>query len=158
LYGFFVATMAIAPLQGFWNCVVYFRPRLMARLSGKNKKRALKRANESALSGEGSSFGRKFPFRFRASSTNSHAPPESVLSEETSRHQSTDEPDDPSAAIAMLCSRSETSTGLTSDEDKLARRTIGGEVNLDGIREELEQLEGAELEIESFSEEGQSQN
>lgn len=33
LYPFYLTALILAPLQGFWNCVIYFRPRLVARHS-----------------------------------------------------------------------------------------------------------------------------
>jgi hypothetical protein len=31
MYSFYVVTLTLAPLQGFWNCIVYFRPRYITR-------------------------------------------------------------------------------------------------------------------------------
>lgn len=31
MYYFYVITLTLAPLQGFWNCIIYFRPRFITR-------------------------------------------------------------------------------------------------------------------------------
>lgn len=176
-YAFFVATFAIAPLQGFWNCCVYFRPRMVARWSAKY---GAKRPRSSPLTPSSTAtipYLRAY-FRSRTSNYNSDDPEsEGERALDTRPEQSDDnEPCDPSTAIALLDASMNSSTstnrtiGITATVGGNKEAELGGEsdigVTLDAIREELEQLDvvkeeleqhegnSAHQQLEEFSEDG----
>lgn len=135
-YGLFLLCLTVLPLQGLWNCLVYFRPRRKAR-----KSRHL-----SSSASDGMRDSNSFPFknafrRWRESSLSGSNGAITNGNEEDSNYH------DPSAAIAALNPQP-----LTTSEDlTLEGNQTSPNANFDAIREELQELEDAEFQIEEYA-------
>ena len=123
-YPFYLTCFLAAPLQGFWNCFVYFRSRLTNRWRARQEMRA-KEQQESGTSifSNFFSFARKKQGHIRTNRNN----------EET----------DPSDRIAGFTSTKPDDVYLTDEPEIAAENYIA-------IEEELAELDG--LEIQSFHE------
>lgn len=148
LYGFFVAALAIAPLQGFWNCCVYFRPRIIARWAAKAT------AARQRTDGGSPSLAFLNFFRSRTNSSGTGTPDwesDRVRDGGNSDRQEINEPYDPSAAIAMLDSQSCVDSSIDGTDDGAGgSSTSANLMNFGAIREELEELEHEEDQIEAY--------
>lgn len=157
IYGFYLTCFILAPLQGAWNCVIYFRPRLLSRWSSKSPK-----SEQSRLS---SSQGR--------SASESHQPIASTLFFwRRSSGQSSNIDQNSSDAEGLSCSVVDPSVFIagtsTTDNYGITEIVSGRSISLGeiphapkedsqpsllapDIREELAQLEGAEGRIEDYT-------
>lgn len=137
LFPLYLTCFILAPLQGFWNCCVYFRPRLMSRRRARERDR-----NDGATQRTTATTAQPGPFTLRAffgrhSSSNASTSDSAVLSDETGSS------DDPSTAIAKWKSQSASNPDVAVNGDTL-------KADLFAIKEELEQLEDAEFQIEEY--------
>jgi hypothetical protein len=158
IYGFYLTCFILAPLQGAWNCVIYFRPRILSRWSSKGPKPTQSRlcSNEGRSANESQHpRASKLLFWHQASTrhgSNNHQ-------EETSDVEGpTHSVIDPSVYIAGASMTEISGTAETAG----GRSASPGEVQLapiedsrpsfaPDIREELAQLEGAEGRIEDYT-------
>jgi hypothetical protein len=115
-YPFYLICFIAAPLQGFWNCFVYFRSRLMNRWRALNEMKA-KEGGTSMFSS------------FFSSATKKQGHIQTIR-----RHEATD----PSDRIAVFTSTKPEDAYLTDEPEIAAENYIA-------IKEELAELEGLEI-------------
>lgn len=140
LYGYYVATFAIAPLQGFWNCCIYFRPRLWTRWSKRRSNRAQRSSTPTpaATPSAPSLFSSYFESRFSENTAdNDH-----LEAERDSVRLQCNDSDDPSAMIAMFAPSSDASVSVLTNERSDSTLAVSAGAILAEAREELEVVEG----------------
>lgn len=134
-YGLYLASFTIVPLQGLWNCLIYFRPRIMTRRRKKKQAKQTRAISEVTQESNPSS-GLKNPFRRRTN-----------LNNESSGDSNIEEIYDPSADIAVsvpVCSSNDDHILIEGSADGVRAS------NLEGIAEELKELESASSKIEEY--------
>lgn len=150
IYGFYLTCFILAPLQGAWNCVIYFRPRLMSRWSSKRAKPA-SRLSSSEQQQDHRSQGRSIFKLPRWSRPNSHTGSHVASSD---LEGSSASGIDPSMCIAVTLESLSESGERTETPGCTEGPSLGSAqpINrlMSGIREELAELEGVEELIEDF--------
>lgn len=135
-YGLFLLCLTVLPLQGLWNCLVYFRPRRKAR-----KSRQLSSASDS-----NSFLSNSFPFKNLFHRWGSSSISGNIGGNNANSIQDDSNYHDPSAAIAALSPQQlSTSEDFTVEVNQI-------NANFGAIREELQELEDAEFQIEEYTE------